>query len=135
DQLVPFHRSTNVVPPPVPPTAKQLVGLGHDTRPSARVGGPNGFGLAETDHRGVAPTGDAPAPTRPATRPTAKPSRTNAERCNRRRHHDGLASGRMGNPPQPPYPSLTVRQSAVACASPRLPDACNPVVSTRRRSV
>ena len=57
DQAVPFQRSVNVLlvkPAEDEPTAKQLVGLGHDTAKSALCVAPLGFGLATIDQ--VAPS-------------------------------------------------------------------------------
>jgi hypothetical protein len=52
DQLVPFQRSTNVlvvVPSNERPTAKQVVGLGHDTPFRTLSAAPVGLGLVTMD--------------------------------------------------------------------------------------
>jgi len=72
-QLVPFQCSINVsvVPPPLSsPTAKQLVGLGHDTPDSSLGREVAGCGVSVTDHPRVAAARGGTPPTVPATTPT-----------------------------------------------------------------
>jgi hypothetical protein len=90
-------------PVDAPPTAKQLIELGHDTSANEPLGGPAGLALGTTDHEAAAPTGPTCATVTPVTSAMAISVRA-AGAVPRRRHRLTASPTRM-RPPLPDHVS------------------------------